>query len=103
MSSPDSSEGARFDTGRPTTATNTATARQKVLGHRTARIWHVVPDAHTVVGRSGNTRLILRVPQCPWCGKAHLHQGGQGQAEPARRRAACGLGCYVLEMRGAVA
>ena len=71
MNPPGSSEGARLDTGRPTT-TNTATARPQVLGHPTARIWHVVPDAHTVVGRSGNTRLILRV------------------------------GCYVLEMRGAV-
>ena len=93
---PYGSEGARLDTGRPLTATNAAAAKLQVRAQRT-RLWHVVPDAHTVVARSGSTRLVLRVPRCPWCGCPHQHHGQVG-LETARRRAACGMGSYILEV-----
>ena len=82
---------------------NAAAAKLQVRPQRTPQVWHVVAEAQAITGRTGTTRIVLRVPRCPWCAKSHLHHGGQRQAEPARRRAACGLGCYVIEMRGVVA
>lgn len=94
---PDGSGGARLDTGRPVTATNAAAAKLQAHAQRTTRLWHAVPDAHTIVSRSGSTRLVLRVRQCPWCGCPHQHFGQVG-LEMARRRAACGLGSYIVEV-----
>ena len=60
----------------------------------TPPLWQVYPQVVTVTARSGNQHYLLLV-QCGHCRDIHQHRAPLG-FEDGQRKAACGLGSYVL-------
>lgn len=79
--------------GEKFTADLTAVPRQKQRRHAD-RIF-VWAHTYLVVGTRGRCRLVMVVPDCPWCHRPHAHNG-KPDFISGRRTASCHEGRYVV-------